>query len=49
MIELIRLHAGLNAIEDLMQQPRTGLGELLGLGELGGASPLGVVPVVVEI
>jgi hypothetical protein len=40
MIELVRLHAGLNAIEDLMQQPRTALGELLNLGDLGGASPL---------
>ena len=41
MRELVRLHAGLNAIEDLMQQPRTMLGELLGLGDLGGgASPL---------
>lgn len=40
MGELIRLHAGLNAIESLMQQPLTSLGELLGLGDLGGGSPL---------
>ena len=41
MLELIRLHAGLNAIENLMQQSQTSLGELLGLGDLGGGgSPL---------
>jgi len=42
MSELIRLHAGLNAIEDLMQTPRTLLSNLLGLGDLigNGSSPL---------
>jgi hypothetical protein len=34
MSGLIRNHAGLNAIEDLMQVQRTSLGELLGLGDL---------------
>jgi len=40
--EVLRLHAGLNGIEDLMQQERTSLGDLFGLGELtaGGGSPL---------
>lgn len=42
MGELIRVHTGLNALEDLMQQPRTSLGDLLGLGDLtaGGGSQL---------
>ena len=42
MKELLRVHAGLNAIEDLMQQERTSLGDLLGLGDLasGGGSQL---------
>lgn len=40
MKELIRLHAGLNAIEGLMQQPLTALGELLGLDDMGSGSPL---------
>lgn len=42
MAGLLRNHAGLNAIEDLMQAPRTSLGDLLGLGDLvaGGGSQL---------
>jgi hypothetical protein len=40
--EVIRLHAGLNAIEDLMQQDRTSLGDLFGLGDIAstGSTPL---------
>lgn len=43
--EVLRLHAGLNGIEDLMQQPRTSLGDVFGLGELtanagGNATPI---------
>jgi hypothetical protein len=42
MREILRLHPGLNAIEQLMQQEPTSLGSLLGLGDLtpGGGSPL---------
>ena len=41
MREVIRLHEGLNALETLMQQPKTSLGDLLGLGDLSiGGSPL---------
>jgi hypothetical protein len=42
MREILRLHPGLNAIEQLMQQEPTSLGSLLGLSDLapGGSSPL---------
>lgn len=42
MTALLRNLTGLNAIEDLMQVPRTSLGDLLGLGDLvaGGGSQL---------
>src|SRR5438477_1300659 len=41
MREILRLQPGLNAIEEMMGQPRTSLGDLLGIADIvSGGSPL---------